>query len=82
MCLGLGMAEDSPAAIVSPSMSGTFSVPLLLRKPVMLQGSLCSATKERSLNVHKTDVDRLIFRLSIMTEYLEKLGDVVCLIAV
>eukprot|EP00903_Cladosiphon_okamuranus_P005501 g5482.t1 len=33
ICRGLGMAEDSPAAIVSPSMSGTFSVNLLLRKP-------------------------------------------------
>jgi len=34
ICRGLGMAEDSPASIVSPSMSGSFSVPLLLRKPV------------------------------------------------
>ncbi|CAM9160330.1 unnamed protein product, partial [Scytosiphon promiscuus] len=34
ICLGLGMAEQAPTVIVSPSMSGSFSVPLLLRRPV------------------------------------------------
>lgn len=38
MCLALGMGEDSPAVIVSPSMSGSFSVPLLLRKPSLFAG--------------------------------------------
>lgn len=38
MCHGLGMGEDNPAVIVSPSMSGSFSVPLLLRKPSLFAG--------------------------------------------
>lgn len=38
MCRGLGMGEDSPSVIVSPSMSGSFSVPLLLRKPSLFAG--------------------------------------------
>lgn len=32
------MSEENPAVIVSPSMSGTFSVPLLLRKFSMFAG--------------------------------------------
>lgn len=32
------MNEDNPAVIVSPSMSGTFSIPLLLRKPALFKG--------------------------------------------
>ena len=38
MCDALGMSEANPAVIVSPSMSGSFSVPLLLRKPSMFAG--------------------------------------------
>ncbi|CAM9675863.1 unnamed protein product [Ectocarpus sp. 4 AP-2014] len=38
ICSGLGMGVDSPAVIVSPSMSGSFSVPLLLRKPELFAG--------------------------------------------
>lgn len=32
------MTEDNPAVIVSPSMSGTFSIPLLLRQPTLFKG--------------------------------------------
>lgn len=32
------MTEDNPAVIVSPSMSGSFSIPLLLRKPTLFKG--------------------------------------------
>lgn len=38
MCRDLGMTEDTPVVIVSPSMSGSFSVPLLLRKPALFAG--------------------------------------------
>lgn len=38
MCQQLGMTEDNPAVIVSPSMSGSFSIPLLLRKPSLFAG--------------------------------------------
>lgn len=32
------MGEDNPAVIISPSMSGSFSVPLLLRNPGLFAG--------------------------------------------
>lgn len=38
VCHGLGMTKDSPAVIVSPSMSGSFSIPLLFRAPGLFAG--------------------------------------------
>lgn len=38
ICDELGMGQGAPAVIVSPSMSGTFSLPLLLRKPELFAG--------------------------------------------
>lgn len=38
ICEALGMGEENPPVIISPSMSGSFSVPLLLRKPSLFAG--------------------------------------------
>lgn len=44
ICNKLGMGQDNPAFIVSPSMSGSFSIPLLLRKPSLFSGYVPIAT--------------------------------------